>query len=179
MLAYETERLRLEPLVVAHAAEMLWFLADERIYRFIPHEPPPDLARVIARFERLEKRGPVAGDRTWLNWAVRAKDDLRCIGRIEVTLRPDRSAYFAYEIAPALWGHGFATEACSRIVAALFADYDVVAIVAEVDTRNTASIRLVERLGFRCGPLRPNADFFKGAVSDEYTFTLVRPVTAD
>jgi ribosomal-protein-alanine N-acetyltransferase len=174
MRTHETERLHLEPLVVAHAAEMFWFLTDARIYRFIPHEPPPELASVIARFETLEKRGPASGDRTWLNWVARAKADRRCIGRVEVTLRLGGSAYFAYEIAPALWGQGFATEACSRIVAALFADYDVVAIVAEVDTRNLASIRLVERLGFQCGPLRPNADFFKGAASDEYTFTLVR-----
>jgi RimJ/RimL family protein N-acetyltransferase len=175
MKSYQTERLRLEPLKAAHAPEMLWFLTDARIYRFIPHDPPPDLASVVARFEKLEKRGPPTGEDLWLNWVVRAKDDRRCIGRVEATVRPDALAYFAYEIAPELWGRGLAAEACGRIVAALFADYRVTAIVAEVDTRNAASIRLAERLGFARGPLRPNVDFFKGASSDEFTFTLVQP----
>jgi ribosomal-protein-alanine N-acetyltransferase len=175
MTGYATERLQLEPLVVAHAAEMFWFLTDARIYRFIPHDPPPDLTSVLARFERLERRAPATGDQTWLNWVVRTKADGRCVGRVEATVQPNVPAYFAYEIAPELWGRGLASEACGRIIAALFADYGVEAIVAEVDTRNVASIRLAERLGFQRGALRRDADFFKGVSSDELTFTLPRP----
>ena len=168
----ETERLWLEPLRVAHAAEMFELLSDERIYRFVPHDPPSSLPHVEARFQRLEARTSPIGDEVWLNWIARVKSDGKCVGRVEATLRPDRSAYFAYEISPALWGRGYATEACGRVIAALFQEHRIVRIVAEVDTRNEASIRLLERLGFERGALRRDADFFKGVASDEFTYTL-------
>jgi RimJ/RimL family protein N-acetyltransferase len=174
----ETERLRLEPLSRAHAAELFPVLADPRLYRFIPRDPPPSLASLEDRFQRLETRASPRGDEDWLNWVVRAKQDEQCIGRVEVTLRhADRSAYLAYELGTASWGQGLATEACRRVLATLWSDYGVSMVVAEVDTRNAASIRLLERLGFARGALRTNADFFKGESSDELTFTLASDMT--
>lgn len=41
---------------------------------------------------------------------------------------------------------------------------------ALVDTRNNASIRLLERLAFSRMRLIENADHFKGARSDEYEY---------
>jgi ribosomal-protein-alanine N-acetyltransferase len=45
-------------------------------------------------------------------------------------------------------------------------------VAAEIDTRNTASIHLVEALGFARVATTPGADFFKGAASDEYRYEL-------
>src|SRR4029450_9642198 len=98
-------------------------------------------------------------------WIVRSRTDHQCLGRMEVTIRPDQSAYFAYEIGAAVQRQGFGTEACRRVIQALFDDYHVAKIVAEVDTRNVASIALLERLGFQRGSLRQNADHFKGTPS--------------
>ena len=174
-VVFETERLRLEPLRASHAAEMFEMLSDNRLYRFIPRDPPPTLDDLVARFRRLETRASSTGDEAWLNWAVRSKADHQCLGRVEATIRGDGSAYLAYEIAAAAWGRGFATEACRRIVEILFDEYGSTKIVAEVDSRNMASIQLLERLGFQRGALRKNADSFKGSASDEYTYTLTRP----
>lgn len=171
----ETERLRLEPLRAAHAAEMFEMLSDERLYTFIPRDPPPSLASVQERFARLETRASPAGDELWLNWVARTKLEHACVGRVEVTLLADTSAYLAYEIAAPHWRRGFATEACQRILDVLFDDYGATRVVAEVDSRNTASMQLLERLGFECGLLRKHADEFKGSVSDEYTYTLNSP----
>ncbi len=63
-------------------------------------------------------------------------------------------------------------EACWRVLSFLFADYSVTGVTAEVDTRNTASIRLLERLGFERVGFQAGADCFKGASSDEYTYHL-------
>jgi len=170
----ETERLRLEPLRVSHAPEMFTILSDTRLYQFIPHNPPPNLASLEERFQRLETRMSPNGDEIWLNWIVRSQADVQCLGRVEVTIRQDSSAYFAYEIGVNYWGQGYGTEACRRIIKALFEDYNVIRIMAEVDTRNIASIKLLERLGFQRGALREKADFFKGSSSDEFTYTLSR-----
>ncbi|HEX7077213.1 MAG TPA: GNAT family protein [Candidatus Eisenbacteria bacterium] len=170
----ETERLWLEPLRASHAAEMFDLLSDDLLYRYVPRDPPPSLSALASRFRRLETRTSSDGEESWLNWIARGKASRECVGRVEVTIRRDASAYLAYEIAVASWGKGLATEACRRVIQALLSDYGVTKIVAEVDTRNVASIRLLERLGFRRGALREHADFFKGSNSDEYTYTLAR-----
>jgi len=172
---YETERLHLEPLRGAHAAELFELLSDERLYRYIPHDPPGTLAALTERYERLETRHSASGDESWLNWAVRSKSDGRCMGRVEVTIRPDAGALLAYEIGPEFWRRGIATEACRRVIRALFEEGGVTEVMAEVDTRNLPSIRLLERLGFERGGFRPNADFFKGRASDEWSYGLSRP----
>ncbi len=173
-VVFETERLRLEPLRTTHAPEMFALLSDRRLYRFIPHDPPPTLASLVTRFRRLEARRSPARDEIWLNWVVRSRAGNQCLGRVEATIRRDASAYLAYEVEVASWRRGFATEGCRRIIDALFDDYGVRQIVAEVDTRNTASIRLLQRLGFQRSALREDADFFKDCTSHEFVYTLTR-----
>lgn len=174
MTELETERLRLEPLTRLHAAELFQPLSDPRVFEFIPHDPPPSFEAFEARYARLEGRQSPAGDERWLNWAIRSKAAGVCLGRVEATLRQDGTAYLAYEVGPAHWGQGYATEACRRVIDALFDDYAAERVIGEVDTRNAASIRLLERLGFERVSLKPGADFFKGAPSDEFTYSLGR-----
>ncbi len=166
----ETDRLWLEPLVAAHAPALYPVLLDELIYRFIPTEPPTSVQTLAARYARLETRRSPAGDELWLNWALHLKAADAYIGRIEVTLQADRTAYLAYELSPAFWRQGLAAEACARVLTHLEQAYAVPRVVAEVDTRNTASIRLLERLGFARVAVHPAADAFKGTVSDEYVY---------
>ncbi len=171
----ETQRLWLEPLRASHAPEMFEVLSDPRLYEFIPEEPPLALLSLAERYRRLETRASPRGDEAWLNWILRSKAEGRCLGFVQATVRRDGSAQLAYELGAAYWGRGYATEACRRAIQALFEGYPVTRVFAEVDTRNAASIRLLERLGFRREALRQNADFFKGAASDEFTYGLNRP----
>lgn len=53
-----------------------------------------------------------------------------------------------YILHPSAWGRGFASEALAAIVARVFARHPVPEIVADVDPRNAASLRLLARLGF-------------------------------
>lgn len=59
----ETSRLRLEPLVPAHADETFGPLGDERLYRFIPGDPPADLAALETRYALLSARRSPDGTR--------------------------------------------------------------------------------------------------------------------
>lgn len=170
---FETERLRIEPLRASHAAELLQVLSDQRMYRFVPQEPPATLAALSGRFALLETRRSPDGGEDWLNWALRSKSEGACLGSIQVTIRRDGRAQLAYAIGVLYWGRGFATEACGCVIEALF-DTGIPEVWAEVDARNLASMRLLERLGFRRGTLRQNADVFKGSRSDEWTYSLVR-----
>jgi [ribosomal protein S5]-alanine N-acetyltransferase len=172
-----TERLRLEPIRVAHAAGLFPLLADTRLYEFIPQDPPADVAALERRYARLERRASDDGTQAWLNWALRATDldGAPLVGTAQATVLPDRRALIAYELGHGWQGRGYATEAGRRLLALLFHDYAVQRVIAECDTLNAASIRLLERLGFVRAGITKDADRFKGRISDEYRYVLDWP----
>jgi RimJ/RimL family protein N-acetyltransferase len=53
-----------------------------------------------------------------------------------------------YILHPDHWGRGYATEALRAVIAHAFARHAIPAIKADIDPRNTASIRLLTKLGF-------------------------------
>jgi ribosomal-protein-alanine N-acetyltransferase len=54
-----------------------------------------------------------------------------------------------YGLAPAFWGRGFATEAAAAVLAHVFGTLAVERVTAATDAPNTASVRVMERLGMR------------------------------
>ena len=171
----KTRRLLLEPLTVAHAAELYEHLLDRRLYTFIPQDPPASGRALADRYGKLAARRSPDGGEAWLNWAVRERETGRYVGTLEATVEGDRTASIAYTVFVPYQRMGFASEGCERMVSHLFRDCGASNIVAEVDTRNAASIALVESLGFGRVSLRKDADHFKGASSDEYRYELDGP----
>jgi [ribosomal protein S5]-alanine N-acetyltransferase len=53
-----------------------------------------------------------------------------------------------YIFHPDHWGRGLAREALAALVARAFARFDFPAVTADVDPRNAASLKLLDRLGF-------------------------------
>jgi ribosomal-protein-alanine N-acetyltransferase len=168
----ETERIKLEPLKRHHANYLYPLFQDSRIYCYIPQNPPISLAWLQQRYQKLESRLSPNNEEAWLNWAVRLKQVIppQYVGRVEASILQNRAAKIAYEFVPQFWGNGYATEACQYVLQLLFADYSVNEALAIVDTRNEASIRLLERLGFEQIGFQADADFFKDSPSHEYTY---------
>ena len=173
----KTERLLIEPLLPEHAPLLHESLTDERLYRFIPTEPPESVGVLETRYRDLASRRSADGSEAWLNFAVRLRQGwtragAAYIGTLEATVYPDQSAYVAYAVFVPFWGRGYAKEGCASLLEYLIEDYGVRVVAAEMDTRNAASVALAEALGFeRVGTTR-GADHFKGSVSDEYHYEL-------
>ena len=170
----ETDRLVLEPLRTAHAPKLYEHLLDRRLYTFIPQDPPASPKVLEERYRKLSTRRSPDGREAWLNWALRVRGG-GYAGLLEATVEADRIAYVAHTVFVPYQGTGFGAEGCRRLLRHLFEDYNVTAAVAEVDTRNAASIALVEALGFERVSFHKNADHFKDAPSDEYRYELRRP----
>jgi RimJ/RimL family protein N-acetyltransferase len=168
--ALATERLVLEPLTRAHAPRVFPALADPALFTFVPEDAPATLAALEARYEKLARRRSPDGRDLWLNWVACAGGEP--VGTVEATVQADRSAYLAYFVFRRFWRKGLAREACARVIVALGHEWKVTRIVAEMDTRNVASWRLAESLGFTRTAEKPEADFFKGSRSDEYRYEL-------
>jgi len=160
----------LEPLTAAQAEELFPYLQHPALYTYIPHDPPPSLKALRARYARLESRRSPNGDELWLNWVVRR--DGKAIGTVQATCRSDGVAYIAYEIFVPFQCQGLATKAVAAMVDHVRAAAGMTTAKALVDTRNIASIRLLESLGFSRVCLIEKADHFKGARSDEYEYAL-------
>ncbi|MEF2278090.1 GNAT family N-acetyltransferase [Deinococcus sp. YIM 134068] len=167
-----TPRLRLEPQRAGHAPDMAAVLADPRVHDFLPSSPPTQ-AELRARFARLESRRSPDGTQGWLNWVVFARAGGSALGTVQATVRPaEGEADVAYVFHPSAWGQGYATEAVRVMLDFLASGPGVREAVAQVDTRNAASLRLLTRLGFRRTAFTPHADEFRGVVSDEFTYRL-------
>jgi [ribosomal protein S5]-alanine N-acetyltransferase len=167
-----TARLQLEPQREAHADALFPLLCDARLYAHIPQQPPPSLQALHERLARLSGRRAPEGDALWLNWVMRGAAEGACIGRVQATVRSDAPAYLAYEVFPAHWQQGYATEACTGVIRWLIDALRIQHFMAEVDSLNEPSLRLLGRLGFQRASLRAAADHFKGRSSDEWTCRL-------
>ena len=92
-----------------------------------------------------------------LAWAIAGRGDDRLIGGVTV-FRIDRAqgrAEVGYALRSSAWGRGHAQEALRLALAYAFEALALRRIEADIDPRNLASCRLVERLGFlREGLLR-------------------------
>ena len=70
--------------------------------------------------------------------------DGRVIGEVGAGRLPD----FGFMIHPDFWGRGFATEASIAFIAYAFRNTAATELLADVDPRNVASLRVLDRLGF-------------------------------
>jgi RimJ/RimL family protein N-acetyltransferase len=83
-----------------------------------------------------------------------------------------RSLGYCYD--DAVWGYGIATEAARALLEWGFSVLDLHRVQSEVDTRNPASARVLEKLGFqREGTLREDC-VVDGEVSDSWVYGHLR-----
>ena len=115
--------------------------------------------------------------RSMLKWGVARRSDNALIGT--VTLYnfsfDHRRAEMGYALDRAHWGLGYMHEALQSLLDFAFGVLDLHRIEADVDPRNTASIRTLERLGFqREGYLRERWQV-NGEIQDALFYGLLRP----
>jgi RimJ/RimL family protein N-acetyltransferase len=81
-----------------------------------------------------------------------------------------------YVFAPDVAGHGYATEACAAVLDLAFdSSYGLGLhrVIARMDARNEASVRLASRLGMRREAEFRSSEMFKGEWSDVLTYALL------
>ena len=168
-----SERLRIEPIRSAHAERVFSSLQDPAIYTYLPDDPPT--AGVLQkRYDYWEKGRSPDGKELWLNWVGFLRDSMTPVGTFQATLPKGKAGAFAYVVFPLFWRQGYAREMAACVITHLFEAHRIPSLYAEIDTRNTGSIRLVESLGLTRIATIQGADFFKGASSDEYTYSVSR-----
>ena len=168
-----TTRLRLRPFTNADVDALFALHSSAHVLRYWDAPPWRERARA-ERFVAACAR--MAEDGSGARLAIDRVADNAFIGWCGLTRwNPDfRSASMGYCLDDAAWGHGYATEAGRGLLEWAFDTLDLNRVQAETDTRNVASARVLEKLGFvREGTLREDC-IVNGEVSDSWVYGLIR-----
>ena len=166
-------RLRLRPFTDADADSLFTLQSSAHVLRYWdapPWSEPSRAQRFIAACRQM------ADDGTGARVAIERDCDGAFIGWCSLTRwnADYRSASLTYCLSDAAWGQGYATEAARTLLQWAFEALDLNRVQAETDTRNLASARVLEKLGFvREGTLREDC-IVNGEVSDSWVFGLLR-----
>jgi RimJ/RimL family protein N-acetyltransferase len=170
----ETANLWLVPVGEDHAPLLFGALRDPQLYALMPEEAPKTLLGLRKRYAFLQRRKSPDGNEHWLNWTIFVRQTGEPAGTFQATVRDDGPSDIAYVMFKRHWRQGIASEAGTVVIDHIFERYPTPVIAANMDTRNIASIKLVERLGLTRTAFIPDADTFNGMSSDEYRYELTR-----
>ncbi|MBB5867334.1 RimJ/RimL family protein N-acetyltransferase [Allocatelliglobosispora scoriae] len=168
-----TARLRLRPFDDADAGDLFALHSNAYVLRYWDSPPWSDRARAerfISGCRQMAEEGSGA------RLAVDRASDGAFLGWCSFNgWNPDyRSASLGYCYTEAAWGHGYATEAARALLGWAFDTLDLNRVQTETDTRNVASARVLEKLGFvREGTLREDC-IVNGDVSDSWVYGLLK-----
>ncbi len=87
--------------------------------------------------------------------------------------RGNRRAEIGYALARAHWGHGYMHEALQAFLAYALATFDIHRVEADIDPRNAASARTLERQGFQHEGLLRERWIIGGEVCDTAFYGLL------
>jgi [ribosomal protein S5]-alanine N-acetyltransferase len=166
-------RVRLRPLLERDISALFEVFSDPQVMRYWSSPPFQDIGEAEALLVDIRR---LAAARELFQWGVALAEDDRVIGTCTITqidLRNGR-AEIGYALARACWGRGLMREALAALIGHAFGPMGLRRLEADVDPRNEASIRIVERLGFvREGLLRERWNV-GGEVQDTLILGLLR-----
>jgi len=150
----QAARLTLRPLAPADAGAVFALRSDPAVQRYGSHPAWTDRRTAVDYIAR-DIDAMAAG--TAAQFAIERRDDAAVVGTCALfgIDAPCRRAEVGYALLASEWGHGYAGEAAAALLDWGFAHLRLHRVEADIDPRNVASARVLERLGFaREGHLR-------------------------
>jgi RimJ/RimL family protein N-acetyltransferase len=172
-LHLSTPRLHLRPIGPADAQALYGIFSDPVVMRYWS-TPPWASIEFAHEWIARDMQTMAAGEHLRLGIVERAGGAL--LGSCSLFhLAPTcRRAEVGYGLAQAAWGKGYVQEAVGALLRHGFAAMDLNRVEADIDPRNTASARSLERLGFRREGLLRERWIVAGEVSDSALYGLLR-----
>lgn len=169
-----TERLILRPFSVGDFDAVYELQSSPEITRYLPYGVRDDGEVRQALAKKVEQTVFHEGEGA-LSVAIELAESGRLIG--EVLLfghsAEHRSAEIGYVFHPDYGGKGYATEAAAEVLRLAFEEFGRHRVIGRLDARNTASARVLERLGMRREAHFVQNELFKGEWSDELVYAIL------
>lgn len=146
----ETSRLTLRPFVAEDFDAMHEMRADAEVARYLYQGPlSEDETRQLLTKKISDSAWAREGD--WLSAAVVERASGTTVGDIglEWLSERDRTAEIGFVFDPRHQGKGFATEAAGALIDWAFTSAGIHRVIGRTESRNSASARVLEKLGMR------------------------------
>jgi RimJ/RimL family protein N-acetyltransferase len=177
----ETERLILRPIEVGDWPAIYRYASLAEVVRYLPHEPftEEDASAFALRWSEQARQLELAGSQHGDEWpemlVVEHRADGRIIGHIpfEQFSPKYRTREIGWVFDPRYQGQGYATEAAWAVLDLAFGQLGLHRVVATCDPRNTASYRVMEKLGMRREGHHWKDVQIRGEWSDEYFYAIL------
>ena len=140
----ETERLRLRPMRIEDVSALKEWMPDERIYGYWGKGPSRTDKQPELLFEKQEKPSKS------FHLGIEEKEAGKVIGDLWIYLiENDRMATAAIRLSFSYQRKGYGTEALAAMTRFCFDHTELQRLQAEVDIRNVASYRMLEKCGYQ------------------------------
>jgi len=175
-LPIRTERLTLRAWTSDDLAALLDMTSRPDAVRYVPFPPRDADSAAKALHERLGWGIPdFDADGQVLALAVEHADSRQLVGDVVLMFRTleHHDAEIGFIFHPDHQRRGYATEACRAVLSVAFDHYGLHRVFARLDARNTASARLLDRLGMRAEGRFIENEWFKGEWTDEVAYAIL------
>jgi len=169
-----TSRLSLRQITAQDVDDFYEIYSNPEVMRYWSTPPLPDkqaASKLIDEIQDGFRR------RQMLKWGIALRADDSLIGSVTL-FHPDfthRRVELGYALGRAHWRQGYMGETLRAVLGYAFDTLNFHRIEADVDPRNGASVRTLERLGFkREGYLRERWQV-NGEIQDAFFYGLLRP----
>jgi ribosomal-protein-alanine N-acetyltransferase len=140
----ELQRVRLRQVAIEDAESIYEYGSDPIVARYTDWVCRTSIEPLIESIRAREGRWGEGDDYSWI---IATLDDNRAIGGLRCKIEAD-AAEIGFLLNRRFWGHGYAGEAASAVVDWVLAIPNVYRVWATCDTENSASARVLEKLGF-------------------------------
>lgn len=146
-LPVRTARLTLRDFAKSDSAAVYAYSSDPRVTRYLFFGPRDEdgTADYLDGILASQRETP----RTRYELGVEETASRRLIGACDLSLVEANAVDLGYMLASEDWGKGFATEIALALIDAAFFDLRADRVISTVDINNSASIRVLEKIGMR------------------------------
>ncbi|NNE68567.1 MAG: GNAT family N-acetyltransferase [Pyrinomonadaceae bacterium] len=169
----ESERLLLTQMSEDDSSQVLAIFSDPEVMRYWGMAPLKDADDAI-RFIRETNKSFT--ERELFGWGVRLKETGKLIGTCTLLNfdAQNKRAEIGSAVIRKHWGKGVATEAAATLISFAFDTLKLHRLEADVDPKNTASLRVLEKFGFKKEGLLRERWHQMGEIQDSVFLGLLR-----
>lgn len=169
-----TERLTLRPFTPADLHDLHAYESLPDVAHYLYWEPR-DLDTVRTYLDKKITRIALLEEGDAIDVAITLRDTGELAGNCVLiwTSRQHRQGEVGYVLHPRYHGRGYAAEAARELMRLGFEDLHLHRIVGRIDARNTASGRVLEKLGMRREAHLIDNEYVKGEWASEVVYAML------
>ena len=162
---FTTRRLMIRRFRPADEDDLCEYLSDPQVYRVEPGEP-------LDRAQASQRAADMAASPDF--WAVELRGAGKVIGQLylkQIEPAEHLTCELGYILSPSYQRQGYGSEAAAALVRQVLTAGGMHRVVAHCNPENTASWRLLEKIGFRREGLLKQNIFFRRSANGEPLWT--------